>query len=106
MIHSLAGDAGAPLVEAAKLSSASIPGYVPDVLVTTPAALLSFWRNVSVGYPRGWMSRENLLASVRIVVLDEADLVLTGEAITEAGAGCGSTGWCMWWFLRDVVRGF
>ena len=80
VLHSLLGDNGAPLVEATRLSTSHIPSYVPDVLVTTPAALEAFWNEVSPGYPQGWMSRDALLSAARTVVLDEADLVLTASA--------------------------
>ncbi|GBF91565.1 DEAD-box ATP-dependent RNA helicase [Raphidocelis subcapitata] len=76
--ESLRGADGAPLLRAAAVSSRSPPPFDrPDLVVTTPGALAALLRD-GVGYGYLW-TPEGLALAVAHVVVDEADLLLTGS---------------------------
>ncbi|KAL4422948.1 hypothetical protein ABPG75_009145 [Micractinium tetrahymenae] len=69
---------GAPLAAAAFVSAQSPPLLsLPDVLVTTPGALVSLMDNAGAAYGYEW-TRAGLPGWARTVVFDEADLLLSG----------------------------
>lgn len=89
VLNAICDDQGAPLVSAARLSTSTLPARTPDVVVTTPAALQAVWTEISPGYSRGWLARGSLLRGIRVVVMDEADLVLTGAGVVEGALRAG-----------------
>lgn len=75
--QSLTGSNGkAPLVSAAHINASNPPPQqTPDIIISTPAAILSFINEAGPQY--GWIwSGEGLSLRVRHVVFDEADLLL------------------------------
>jgi hypothetical protein len=92
---SLRDAAGGPLLRACTVSSRSPPPFErPDLVVTTPGALVTLLRDVAGGYGRLW-TPEGLGDAVRHVVVDEADLLLTGgyerdlKRLLEVSRGAG-----------------
>ncbi|PRW20256.1 DEAD-box ATP-dependent RNA helicase 22 [Chlorella sorokiniana] len=69
---------GAPLAATALVSSQSPPPLqLPDIVVTTPGALVSLMDNAGPVYGHEW-TRAGLPEWARRVVFDEADLLLSG----------------------------
>ena len=76
--NALVDDKGRPLIKCAVISSRSLPPFeTPDLIVSTPLALLTLVREPGVNYGRQWRE-EGLATSLAHVVVDEADLLLTG----------------------------
>ncbi|KAG1671885.1 hypothetical protein FOA52_003452 [Chlamydomonas sp. UWO 241] len=75
--QSMRSESGAQLVSAACINASSPPPPdAPDIIISTPAALINFLNEAGPTY--GWLwSPEGFQAKVRHVVLDEADLLLT-----------------------------
>lgn len=70
-------DTGSPLLSAAVVSSASVPETLPELVVTTPGALASLLNGAGPAFGAEW-TREGITKWARYVVLDEADLLLSG----------------------------
>ncbi|EIE24767.1 P-loop containing nucleoside triphosphate hydrolase protein, partial [Coccomyxa subellipsoidea C-169] len=75
---SLKGPSGAPLVRSAHISSAApLPRDMPDIVAATPAGLMAATQEY--GQYAGWhWTKAGIVTRIRHVVLDEADLLLTG----------------------------
>ncbi|KXZ56712.1 hypothetical protein GPECTOR_1g641 [Gonium pectorale] len=82
-VSSLRGADGKQLVTASHINSSNPPPFdAPDVIVATPAGLLTILNDAGGAY--GWLwTEEGMQARVRHVVLDEADLLL-GNAYSKA----------------------
>lgn len=76
--QSLRNADGTPLVRAAFVSSSSPPPFdAPDVAICTPAALTRMLATYGTYYGWEW-TRAGLVDRIAHVVVDEADLLLTG----------------------------
>ncbi|EFJ41914.1 hypothetical protein VOLCADRAFT_98000 [Volvox carteri f. nagariensis] len=82
-VNGLQGPDGEQLLTAAHINSSNPPPFdAPDVIVATPAGLLTIINDAGGAY--GWLwSEEGMQARVRHVVVDEADLLL-GNAYIKA----------------------
>ncbi|GIL99170.1 hypothetical protein Vretimale_4395 [Volvox reticuliferus] len=82
-VNGLCGPEGEQLLTAAHINSSNPPPFdAPDVIVATPAGLLTIINDAGGAY--GWLwSEEGMQARVRHVVVDEADLLL-GNAYVKA----------------------
>ncbi|CAL8464060.1 g3595 [Coccomyxa elongata] len=78
MADTLRGASGEPLVRSTHISSAApLPRDVPDLVAATPAGLMAATQEY--GQFSGWhWTKAGIVARMRHVVLDEADLLLTG----------------------------
>ncbi|KAF6159866.1 hypothetical protein GIB67_032950 [Kingdonia uniflora] len=75
MGNSICGDSGEPLLHvSAVCGRQGWPAIEPDVVVSTPAALLNFLRTIDPEKHR----RYDFLRGVKYVVFDEADMLLCG----------------------------
>lgn len=76
MANSLLDDSGKPLIKAAAICGGQgWPVTPPDIVVSTPAALLNYLFN----YDPDMRRRARFLRSVNSVVFDEADMLLCGS---------------------------
>ncbi|GIL43298.1 hypothetical protein Vafri_1083, partial [Volvox africanus] len=82
-VNGLCGPEGEQLLTAAHINSSNPPPFdAPDVIVATPAGLLTIINDAGGAY--GWLwSEEGMQARVRHVIVDEADLLL-GNAYIKA----------------------
>lgn len=77
-LRTLTDAEGTPLLRGAHVSSASPPPFaVPDVVVATPGGLMALLEESGSHYGRLW-TEEGLAARVGHLVVDEADLLITG----------------------------
>lgn len=76
MANSLCNDSGAPLLRIAAVCGRQVwPVKEPDVMVSTPAALLNYLYSIDPERRR----RSDFIRSVKYVVFDEADMLLCGS---------------------------
>ncbi|MCD7465098.1 hypothetical protein HAX54_000551 [Datura stramonium] len=76
MANSLCNDSGTPLLRIAAVCGRQVwPVKEPDVMVSTPAALLNYLYSIDLERRR----RSEFLRSVKYVVFDEADMLLCGS---------------------------
>lgn len=76
MANSLCNDSGAPLLSVAAVCGRQVwPVKEPDVMVSTPAALLNYLYSIDPERRR----RSDFIRSVKYVVFDEADMLLCGS---------------------------
>lgn len=76
MANSLCNDSGTPLLRIAAVCGRQVwPVKEPDVMVSTPAALLNFLYSIDPERRR----RSEFIHSVKYVVFDEADMLLCGS---------------------------
>ncbi|XP_024393096.1 DEAD-box ATP-dependent RNA helicase 22 [Physcomitrium patens] len=82
MANALRGEDGQPLVRVDMISGGQgWPTYLPDVVVATPAALL----NNLFGFDANRRRRIAFVKAVRMVVFDEADMLLGGGFVRDVG---------------------
>ncbi|KAJ8569847.1 hypothetical protein K7X08_006424 [Anisodus acutangulus] len=76
MANSLCNDSGTPLLSIAAVCGRQVwPVKEPDVMVSTPAALLNYLYSIDLERRR----RSEFIRSVKYVVFDEADMLLCGS---------------------------
>ncbi|XP_060214384.1 DEAD-box ATP-dependent RNA helicase 22 [Lycium barbarum] len=76
MANSLCNDSGTPLLSIAAVCGRQVwPSKEPDVMVSTPAALLNYLYSIDPERRR----RSEFIRSVKYVVFDEADMLLCGS---------------------------
>ncbi|KAK4358202.1 hypothetical protein RND71_023812 [Anisodus tanguticus] len=76
MANSLCNDSGTPLLNIAAVCGRHVwPVKEPDVMVSTPAALLNYVYSIDLERRR----RSEFIRSVKYVVFDEADMLLCGS---------------------------
>ncbi|KAK4376808.1 hypothetical protein RND71_003104 [Anisodus tanguticus] len=76
MANSLCNDSGTPLLSIAAVCGRQVwPVKEPDVMVSTPAALLNYLYSIDLERRR----RSEVIRSVKYVVFDEADMLLCGS---------------------------
>ncbi|KAH0668927.1 hypothetical protein KY289_023420 [Solanum tuberosum] len=76
MANSLCNDSGTPLLSIAAVCGRQVwPVKEPDVMVSTPAALLNYLYSIDPERRR----RSEFIRSVKYVVFDEADMLLCGS---------------------------
>ncbi|KAM3202998.1 DEAD-box ATP-dependent RNA helicase 22 isoform X1 [Capsicum annuum] len=76
MANSLCDDSGTPLVRIAAVCGRQVwPVKEPDIMVSTPAALLNYLYSIDPERRR----RSEFIRSVKYVVFDEADMLLCGS---------------------------
>ncbi|GAX75453.1 hypothetical protein CEUSTIGMA_g2896.t1 [Chlamydomonas eustigma] len=78
MANALATPEGSPLLKASLINASNPPAQdSPDIIISTPAAMLSFIGEAGPSYGPLW-TEEGLAARVRHMVLDEADMLMGG----------------------------
>lgn len=79
LVHSLTSPAdGKPLLKACQVSSSNPPPFdPPDIVVTTPGALVTLFNDRGANYGPQWTA-EGLSSRAVFVVVDEADLLSQG----------------------------
>lgn len=74
---------GKSLLSAVQVSSSNPPPFnTPDIVVSTPGALMTLMLEAGEYYGRMWTA-DGLAAYVRHVVVDEADLLVTGGYVKD-----------------------
>lgn len=82
MANALRGEDGAPLVRVGVITGGQgWPTHLPDVVVATPAALM----NNLFGFDANRRRRMAFVRAVRMVVFDEADMLLGGGFVRDVG---------------------
>lgn len=82
MANALRGEDGAPLVRVGVITGGQgWPTHLPDVVVATPAALM----NNLFGFDANRRRRVAFVRAVRMVVFDEADMLLGGGFVRDVG---------------------
>lgn len=82
MANALRGENGSPLVRVEVLTGGQgWPTHLPDVVVATPAALM----NNLFGFDANRRRRLAFVRAVRMVVFDEADMLLGGGFVRDVG---------------------
>lgn len=80
---SLTNGQGAPLLNTAHVSNSTPPPFdVPDIVITTPASLINITE--AAAYGPEW-TKGGVLARMHHIVLDEADLLLSGGFEQQVG---------------------
>jgi superfamily II DNA/RNA helicase len=80
---SLRDSEGKTLLSACQVSSSKAPPFqVPDIVVSTPGALLNLLKDDGYNYGQLW-SEAGLSRRVKHIVVDEADLLITGGYIKD-----------------------
>lgn len=79
LVHSLPSQAdGQPLLKACQVSSSSPPPFdPPDIVVTTPGALVTLFNDRGANYGPQWTA-DGVSSRAVFVVVDEADLLSQG----------------------------
>jgi hypothetical protein len=78
-----AGPEGKPLIKACQVSSSNPPPFdPPDVVVTTPGALVTLFNDRGSSYGPQWTA-EGVSSRAAFVVADEADLLCQGGYVKD-----------------------
>jgi hypothetical protein len=77
------GPEGRPLIKACQVSSSNPPPFdPPDVVVTTPGALVTLFNDRGSSYGPQWTA-EGVSSRAAFVVADEADLLCQGGYVKD-----------------------
>ncbi|KAF6254436.1 P-loop containing nucleoside triphosphate hydrolase protein [Scenedesmus sp. NREL 46B-D3] len=83
LVSSLPGPEGRPLIKACQVSSSTPPPFdPPDVVVTTPGALVTLFNDRGSSYGPQWTA-EGVSSRAAFVVADEADLLCQGGYVKD-----------------------
>eukprot|EP00879_Flechtneria_rotunda_P008684 GHRR01009097.1.p1 GENE.GHRR01009097.1~~GHRR01009097.1.p1 ORF type:complete len:519 (+),score=156.17 GHRR01009097.1:211-1767(+) len=83
LVSSLQSPSGEPLLRACQVASSNPPPFEPpDVVVTTPGALVNLFNDRGFSYGSQWTA-EGVSSRARFVVVDEADLLSQGGYVKD-----------------------